>query len=100
MKNKFNNKTLNLTKYKPIGLNFYHAVTNKDSFFKIFKYTLFFVLFYLSLIATQKYFIINYGYSSISRYDVNFSLENHKLNVNLKNLRVPLKGLTILPRFF
>jgi hypothetical protein len=69
-----------------IGLNFYHAVTYKDSFFKILKYTFFFFLFLISLITTQKYFIINYGYSSISRYDVNFSLENYILNVNLKKV--------------
>ena len=40
MKHKFNNKTLNLTKYKPIGLNFYHIneLFNKYNIFKNFNY--------------------------------------------------------------
>jgi hypothetical protein len=73
--------------YLIIGLNFYHVVANKDSFFKIFKYSLFFFLFFIFLIATQRYLIINYGYSSISRYAVSSSLgKNYSLNINVKKI--------------
>jgi hypothetical protein len=55
-----------------IGLNFFHVVAKKCSWSSIFKYLLIFFIILITLLALQKYLILNYGYSAANRTKVVF----------------------------
>lgn len=88
--------------YLIIGLNFYHAVANKNSFFKILKYCLYFFILIIFLITSNKYFIKSYGYSSINRYSVIFDpTEKYFFKIKKKTITIiPCQKLILMMNIF